>query len=402
MPATANSYQDLKSVLRGDDEAAHIRLARDSATPPEVLYFLAQKGNVAVRRAVAGNPSTPAQADAMLSRDADVPVRCALARKAVGDGLEDEARQNLWRMGFTVLETLMRDQLVRVRRLLTDALCAHPDAPRAIIIGLARDRQEVVAAPVLRCSPVLNDGDLLSILDDDAPDWARDAMAARSTLSPALSGALTDGASTGTLSRMVANPNAAIDAPVMDVIVERARAEPELQKPLVARPGLPSGILVRLARFVAAPLLAVLRKRADVDPDTARQIDAAIETRDDNAGPATPEPAETDTAQPAEDGELPSDEAIALALDNGQSDFVIESLARRAGFKVDTVRRMMAADSARTVVSLAWKAGLGARFALDLQRQLARIQPPKLINARNGTDFALRPAEMKEQLSLFV
>ncbi len=396
MATAANSYQNVKSVLQGDDEAARIKLARDAATPPEVLYFLAEHGNIAVRRVVAENPSTPAQADAMLSRDADVAVRCALARKAVGDGLEDEARSNLWRMGFTVLETLMRDQLVRVRRLLTDTLCARADAPHEIIVGLARDHEEVVAAPVLRCSPVLNDGDLLSILDDDAPDWARDAMAARPTLSPALSGALTNGASTGALSRMVANPNAVIDEPVMEAIVERARAEPELQRPLVARPGLSSGILVRLACFVAAPLIAVLRKRADLDADTARQIDAAVETRDQDAVPDM-----ADKPPPAQDDAPPSDEMIALALDNGDSEFVIKSLARRAGFTVDTVRRMMAADSARTVVSLAWKAGLGARFALDLQRQLAHIQPPKLINARNGTDFALRPAEMTEQLALF-
>lgn len=382
MPETRNSYQDVKSVLQGGDEAARIKLARDFATPPEVLYFLAEHGSVAVRRVVAENPSTPAQADAILSRDADVPVRCALARKAVGEGLDDHARRNLWRMGFTVLETLMRDQLVRVRRVLTEALSERADAPHHIIVALARDKEEVVAAPFLQHSPVLNDDDLLSILDDDAQDWARDAVADRSTVSPALSGVLSKDASTGTLCRMVANQNAIIDEPVMDGIVERARGEPELQEPLVVRPGLSSGVLARLARFVVAPLLGALRQRADVDPDTARQIDEAIETRDDNVEP-------------------PSDELIALALDNGDAEFVIQSLAQRAGFTMDKVRRMLAANSARTVVSLAWKAGLGARFALDLQRQLARIQPSKMINARNGTDFALDPAEMTEQLAMF-
>jgi len=406
MPATENPYQDVTTILRGDDEDARIALARDGATPPEVLYFLAEHGSAAVRRAVAENRTTPTQADAFLSRDPDVSVRCALARKAVGDGLDDAARRNLWRMGFTLLETLMRDQVVRVRRVLTEALCARPDAPRDIVVGLARDEERGVAAPMLRCSPVLNDEDMLAILDDDAPDWARDAMAGRQTVSPALCSALVDGASTNTLMRIVKNPNAVIDEPVMERIVDRAQTEPELQEPLVARPGLSAGVMVRLAGMIAAPLLGALSKRADLDAGTARRIDQAIETRDREPVRDATHEAPTDkasgSAEPAEGGELPSEDAIAGALDTGKTEFVISALARRAELPTDTVRRMISAQSARTVVSLAWKAGLGARFALDLQRQLARIPPGKLINARNGTDFALKPAEMNEQLAMFV
>ncbi len=405
MPARAKSYQGVKDVLEGDDEDARIKLARDSATPPEVLYFLAEHGSIPVRRVVAENPSTPAQAGAILSRDPDVSVRCALARKAVGDGLDDQARRNLWRMGFTVLETLMRDQMVRVRRVLTEALCARPDAPHDVIVGLARDDDEVVAAPVLCHSPVLNDDDMLVILGDGPPEWARDAMATRQAVSSALSGALADGATAQVLNRIITNTNAVIDEPLMERIVERARAEPELQQPLVARPDLSANVLTQLALVVATPLLGALRKRGDVDADTADRIDRAIRTRGEVASPAAPR--RDETAEAVADSELPvgdeapSDEAIALALDNRETEFVIEALARRAKIPTDTVRRMMAAKSARTVVALAWKAGLSARFALDLQRQLARIPPGKLINARNGTDFALGPTEMKEQLALF-
>jgi len=410
MPATANPYEAVKGILQGNDDDARIALAREPATPPEVLYFLAEHGSVAVRRVVAENGSTPAQADSILSRDPDVSVRCALARKAVGDGLDDEARRKLWRMGFTLLETLMRDQVVRVRHVLAEALCARPDAPHGVVVGLARDEEETVAAPVLRHSPVLNDNDMLAILGDGAPDWARDAMAARPSVSRALSGALADGASSHTLTCILANPNAAIDEPAMERIVARAASETELQTPLVARPGLSAKLLVELARVVAAPLLGPLSKRGDVDPDTARRIGRAIETRkkDDLARPAAGRAAKAGTAPaaaPAADdgeGDGPGEDAIALALTGGETEFVIEQLARRAGLPKDTVRRMIAARSPRTMVALAWKAGLGARCALDLQRQLARIPPGKLIHARNGTDFALNPAEMNEQIAMFV
>ena len=119
-------------------------------------------------------------------------------------------------------------------------------------------------------------------------------------------------------------------------------------------------------------------------------------------------------ARPPGDGEAPrdraerlfksgalTDDAIAIALDSNQQEFVIASLALRAGIGENRVQRMVNIESARTVVALAWKAGLTARFAMDLQRQLARIPHQKVINARNGLDFALGPKEMTKQLALF-
>ncbi|MGY9018523.1 MAG: hypothetical protein ACKVHX_03525 [Alphaproteobacteria bacterium] len=114
-------------------------------------------------RLVAENLSTPNQADVMLSRNEDVSVHCALARKIVGEGLDDDEKRNLWRMGFTILETLLRDQLVSVRRILSEAFSSPSDAPREIFMGLARDADQEIAAPVLSGSP----------------DWAKCAIAER-------------------------------------------------------------------------------------------------------------------------------------------------------------------------------------------------------------------------------
>jgi hypothetical protein len=52
-------------------------------------------------------------------------------------------------------------------------------------------------------------------------------------------------------------------------------------------------------------------------------------------------------------------------------------------------------------MALSWKAGFNARFAMDLQRQLAGIPPRKVINARNGIDYPHSPEDMTTQLSLF-
>ena len=71
MATVAKQYQELGGILRNNDSAAHKALAADPATPPEVLYFLAEKSEVNTRRLVAENPSTPNQADVMLARDVD-------------------------------------------------------------------------------------------------------------------------------------------------------------------------------------------------------------------------------------------------------------------------------------------------------------------------------------------
>jgi hypothetical protein len=60
------------------------------------------------------------------------------------------------------------------------------------------------------------------------------------------------------------------------------------------------------------------------------------------------------------------------------------ALALRAGYPVETIRRMVCVQSARTIVALFWKTGFSARFAMDLQRQLAGILPTKIVNARDG------------------
>ena len=131
--------QVIRTVIEQGDVDARVALASDPRTLPEILFFLVKDPDARVRRAVAENPATPIKAGPLLARDDDIGVRCALARKVVGDGLAAEERRNMWRMGFTILETLARDQIVRVRRVLAEAFQSPPDAPREIVLGLARD-----------------------------------------------------------------------------------------------------------------------------------------------------------------------------------------------------------------------------------------------------------------------
>ena len=419
MATAARQYQELGSILQSDDDSARRSLAADTDTPPEVLYFLAENGEVEVRRLVAENPSTPNQADVILSRDADVSVRCALARKIVGDGLDEDAKRNMWRMGFTILETLLRDKVVSVRRILSEAFKSPADAPREIVIQLARDTEEEVAAPVLSGSPVLTEADLTALIEDGAPDWAKCAIAQREEVSEHLCDILISDDCPVAMKQLAENKTISLPEPVLEKIVHKAESVPEIQPALVERNDISDNLLVRLVRFVAAPLLSKLCECREIDSKVATRMNRAIETRKDQPGirvtsaPKGGQPAagKVDAGGNTEapryrakrlfDNEQLTDDSVAAALDNKDTEFVLAALALRAGIPMPTVERMVRVKSVKTIVALAWKAGFSARFAMDLQRDLAFIPPNKIMNARDGIDFPLRNDEMEYQLSIF-
>jgi hypothetical protein len=432
----ATNFNNFDPILRGDDVAARKILAADPKTPPEVLYFLATDSDRDVRIAVAENGNTPNQAAAVLAKDAEVPVRCALARTAVGDGLDTNARRDLWRMGFTILETLLCDQVVKVRKVLSEALCAAPDAPHDIVVGLARDSEQAVAVRVLEQSPVLTDDDIATIIEDGAPDWAQSAIAAREAVSSGVSDVIIDHAHTAAVARVIQNPGSQISDPALGRLVDRAEQETGLQEALVERPGLSGGMIEALARFVSAPLLSLLCGRVDLDEQTAQGLNRVIEARpdkpkvvakakkrrslfsflgkshaqkdseelSDSSSPGTNKIEGEDAARRArrlfEAGKLTSD-AVSTALDRKERDFAIEAIALLSGLMTASVRRMVDVGSPRTMVALSWKAGFTARFSMDLQRQLGEIKPNRVLNARDGLDYPMTASAMREQLSMF-
>ncbi len=415
MAKAAFDYDKVKTSLKDGDPRVRARIAADPSMPAEFLYFLAADEAMEVRRAVAENPSTPNQAAVLLARDSDYSVRCALARKVVGAGLGDAERRGLWRMGFTILETLACDHVARVRAILTDAFNSHADAPAEIVRRLARDGERDVAAPVLRNSPVLTDKDIIDIVTNDAPGWACEAVAGRETISPIVTEVLARSESLPAVGAMVANDGAEIAEPVMERIVDRAADAPELHQPLVNRPSLSGGLMVKLARFVAAPVLAVLCRRDGLDADTTAGLNQVAEQRGEAAtaggnrkslfggGQKKKKAGAGDAGAAPNSGVSPgaSDGAISAALDSGNAEKLVEGLAERAGYRTDMAHRIVFSGSARSITALCWKAGVTMRFAVDVQRRIGHIAPKSLLYARDGFDYPLTPNEMEEQLSLF-
>ncbi|CAK0754891.1 DUF2336 domain-containing protein [uncultured Gammaproteobacteria bacterium] len=454
-PPEPLNFDIAKRLLQSPDPKERLKVAAHAGARPELLYYLASDATGDVRRAIAVNPSTPRQADALLSRDSDAGVRGGLARKLAQllPSLPPERLGQLEKLTLEILETLARDQAAEVRTILAEELKNYADAPHSVISTLARDIELNVSGPVLRHSPILTDEDLLEIIIGGPPDGALSAIAKRAGVSPIIAEAIATSDDTAAVTVLLANASAQIREETLDRIIERAPQHEPWHAPLVRRPRLPARAAARLASFVADSLLRELQARTDLGPAVALEVANAVRQRIDRnsatagqaggsppsgSAPGSPAPGSIEAAAAAAGsieaaaaaagpdkgkekgkekekvGESPIervrrlakegklDEAtIAAALTGGERPFVLAALAERAGAPQDTVERILGTHTPRPVVSLVWKAGLSMRFAREIQVRLAQIPPQKALNPRGGSDYPMNEAEMRWQLDFF-
>jgi len=177
-------YEEAKRLAADPSPEARARVAARTDVQPEILYFLANDDEPAVRVAAAANEATPVHAGLVLARDSDEKVRCSLAERIgrLAPGLDEEARARVGVIVNDVLETLARDQLGRVRRIIADAVKDSDAVPRSVVEILANDDDVEIAAPVLEFSPLLDDDMLIEIIEGSPASGTLAAISRRSGL----------------------------------------------------------------------------------------------------------------------------------------------------------------------------------------------------------------------------
>ena len=409
-------YEEAKRLARDPNLSVRRRLAARADVEPEILYYLAEDKAPEVRRVIAANEATPHQADQLLLRDQDEQVRAELAQKVARllPGLPADAQNQARQRVIDMLEILARDEAVRVREAISDAVKGMSDISPEIVRRLAHDAEFAVASPVLRFSPLLTDEDLLDIIAGAPPTGILSAIAGRDRLGPAVSDAIVAADDEPAVAALLANPSAQIREETLDLIVERAPQRTSWHEPLVRRPALPVRAATRIARFVAESLLEVLKKREDLPKATRTQIAAEVKKRlaDDakakSAAEAKKAAAEEEEGETAEEkvtrlkkeGKLDED-TVADAVDAGQRAFVRAALSVLAEVPVSVVDKILSARSAKGVMALAWKAGLSVRLAVQLQTRIGGISPRQALHPRGGKDYPMTTEEMKWQIEFF-
>lgn len=369
----------LRDRLGGPAERA--RLAACAATAPEMLTWLAADPDAGVRAAVAANGATPHQAGLLLAEDPAPDVRRALAARlgALAPQLAAAAQDRLARIGAAILDRLVRDAATEVRAALAEAVAGLPDAPRALILQLARDAELPVAGPVLSLSPLLDEAELLALIAAPPARFTRRLIAARGGLGEPVCEAIAAAGDEEAITALLRNASAAIREATLDRLAQAAEERPAWQAALVRRPRLPPAAAQALGAMLAGHLLAVLAARTDLPegleaalaPRLAARMEAAARDQD----------------------------AARAAAEAGDRGTIERLLAEATGFGPARIEAALALRSPRAIAALCWSAGWDASVAEVVQAALgvprARMVRP---NAEGG--WTLSDAELQWQREL--
>lgn len=393
------TYDEAKRIAASDDVAARTALAAHEDLEPEFLYFFASDRASAVRRAVAVNQGTPLQADRILAEDPDGEVRYQLARKIgrLVPTLSRDETDRLTRMAMEVLEILARDDLPRVRATIADEIKKTDNIPGRIVRQLARDVEEIVAAPILEYSPLLSDQDLLEIIAGGCTGGALVALSRRQGLGERVSDMVASSRNVQAVAALLGNRTAAISGRTLDMIAVDAEERVEWHAPMVDRDNLPARVIRRIATFVSAALMDKLIERnqdqATLVDELRRTVRQRIERGDFAGDDPDWEPAEDRAKRLFESGEL--DEAVIVgAIEKGDNAFARYALTHLSGLPLETVSRMLNTASGKAVTALVWKAGLSMSAAHMVQQRISRVPPKSQVKPGPGGVFPMSEADL--------
>ena len=395
---------DEMAIAENGTEKQRQLLAQNERTSQEILYYLAEKDpSKAVRKSVAGNPSTPAQAAPILAKDQDEDVRIVLARRLVKilPDLSQDKYSQLYAFAVQSLGMLALDEVLKIRKALAETLKDHAHTPPAVAAQLARDLEREVSEPVLRFCVALSDDDLVDILKTHPANWAAEAVAERKTVSDRVSRAVIDTGNVRAGQLLLSNEGAIISDNLYEMIVERAREYPEWHKPLATRKTLPPRMAMKLAAYVDKTVAKLLAERTDIDKRTIKDVTEVVHRRvefEDERRKTIDRTNPVERAQKLHAENMITDEVVSDALAMDDRDFVIACLALRANTTMEDVRKIFDVRAPRAICAITWRAGFSMRLALKLQQTLGRVQHTALIYPRGGTDYPLTEEQMRWQL----
>ncbi len=407
----APNYERSKEISAKGSVKARRDLAAHQDLQPEFLYYFATDKAPEVRRTVATNPSTPLQADVILSEDSDETVRSELGRK-IGTLLPDLSAaqgEKVRDMVFQILETLAKDQIPRVRAVIAEEIKSLDNVPPRIARMLAEDVEALVAAPILRYSPLLTNSDLLEILGKGITSDSIVAIARRSNLNETVTDAVVDTDEIPAISALLENKSASIGESAMEKIVELAAPQKELHEPLVHRGGLSEGIIKRVASFVGASLLdPLIKHNALVDDDMANQLRESVAERLENSDESITKDTtnsegvdfggEDDPeflrAKELFDRGALSPDVIHEALKDGNATFLGYALSFAADVPVRSIERVFEAKSAKSAMAIAWHCELGPEFAVTLQRTLWKLPENTILKPGPDGGYPMSDADL--------
>jgi len=402
------SYDQARDMAHCSDPEVRRKLAARTDTTSEILYFLATDESPEVRRTVAANAAAPRQTHTLLAQDKNEEVRFGLAEKLarIAPDLSDDERDKLRQSTHESLSLLAKDEISKVRQILSDTLKDVTNAPPDVIKSLAMDSELAIAGPILEFSPVLNDDDLIEIISLGTAKGGVNAISKRQGVGEGVSEAIVATNDEEAIADLLGNDTAQIREQTLDDLIEKADSIELWHAPLVSRPKLSSGAATRLAQFVADSLFEKLTARDDLDDETLEAVKSMVRHRISAEGQGDGQDflkidPPIEVAQRLMAAERLDHNVISKALEVNDYPFVFAALIVRARVDVKVASKIFSSHSAKGVTALVWKAGLSAQVAVMAQQRMAAIAPTDIVNTISSGGYAMSDDEMDWQLSYF-
>lgn len=404
LSSSNDHYERAKKALADGDVKQSHALAVDTNTPPEVLYYLADKGDDEARVGVATNTATPIQADEILADDPYADVREELARKIsrIIPNLNPDETDQLREKSIEILNKLAQDQLPSVRAIIAEELKQADNAPKELIIKLAGDVEEVVSTPILEYSPLLSDEDLREIVAAGVVGEALTAISRRKKISEDLADAIANTLEIPAVAALLTNKNAAIREDTLVSIVKQAKDTEILHKPLAERPNLSLRIMKRVAEFVASSLVHNMVDEAGLDQSTADEVIKRSRKKIQGVAPdAEDGRSHHEIAMDFLNRGMLDDDFIIECINERRKQLLINCLAVMAGLSVPIVDKILKTKNGKAVTGLCWMAKLKMRTAIEVQLKIAMVPHSQTVQAKGGTDYPFSQQEIEQDMLFF-
>ncbi|MEQ8267984.1 MAG: DUF2336 domain-containing protein [Parvibaculum sp.] len=207
------------------------------------------------------------------SENARAEVAAKVARQFADIELAPRERE----LAHEILGYLVHDVAVNVREALSRCLNDNPEAPRNIVLQLARDIDQV-AIPVLERSPVLTDEDLVGLVYYGSSD-KQYAIAGRPEVRAPVSEALALKGDRRAVLTLISNSGAVINEAAATMLVQRYADDADVAAPLVQRGDMPALLVERLIAMVSEQMREYLVVNHEVDDRVAATLEEQTRER---------------------------------------------------------------------------------------------------------------------------
>jgi len=240
-----------------------------------------------------------------------------------------------------ILERLIHEVEMSVRKALAEKLATDDGAPRSLISMLAND-EIPVAQPILSRSKALHDLDLVEIVRHRTLGH-RLAVAMREKLSPVVCNALLENREMDVVMRVIENPGAEIAPTMVDKLVEESKEVSAYRGPLLHRQDLDPKLARRMYWWVSAALRKHIVDNFHIDP---AELDVKIEhtikqiLNEPRGNPISVEQASQLAQKLVASGSV-TPQLLVQALRRGEVELFVALFAEYSGLRPVLIRRFI-------------------------------------------------------------